>query len=210
MNKKYSRIIIPIILILISINMPITLYLNSFYFHTFVQKYNTQNDITENLLDYLRYDRTQNFIEDENFNEKERSHLLDVKNIIQKFIRIKDISIISLIILFALIAIFSKKSALINLSKGILAGSILTIAIFILFFFSSFGNLFESFHLIFFEPETWLFSQNDMLIILFPLEFFSDITTRIVLTAVSIGVILLVSSYLIYKLKYKQMEKQKK
>jgi integral membrane protein (TIGR01906 family) len=58
-----------------------------------------------------------------------------------------------------------------------------------LFGLLSFGTLFSGFHSLFFAPGTWTFSPDSLLIMLFPLEFFMDVTKDILMLTGLFGVV---------------------
>jgi len=108
------------------------------------------------------------------YNERELSHMLDVKNLVQV-----------MLIIWPLIGIFIVGIGLISMKSGWLAlfwqavsrggwaavGLIVTILIAVLV---SFNALFTGFHKIFFSGDTWLFLFSDSLIRLFPMPFWQD------------------------------------
>ncbi|MEI8131397.1 MAG: TIGR01906 family membrane protein [Leptolinea sp.] len=132
-------------------------------------------------LDYLVNSAGIEFLEkqrlDENnplYTERESSHMLDVKNLVQ-----------AMLIVWPLIGIFIFGVGLISMKGGWLAlfwqavsrggwaavGLIITILIAVVV---SFNALFTSFHRIFFSGDTWLFLYSDSLIRLFPIPFWQD------------------------------------
>jgi integral membrane protein (TIGR01906 family) len=73
-------------------------------------------------------------------------------------------------------------------SGGLLtSGTIFTIALLAIF---AWQTWFDSFHLIFFEPGSWLFSYSDTLIRLFPVEFWFDATLTISIFSLAGGLLL--------------------
>ena len=108
------------------------------------------------------------------FNERELSHMADVKRLAQS-------SFVTWVILVALItgsgvlAYRQKWMAVwgrsVSLGGWITIGLILTIFVFIL---TSFNTLFTDFHHLFFSGNSWLFLYSDTLIRLFPITFWQD------------------------------------
>jgi integral membrane protein (TIGR01906 family) len=108
------------------------------------------------------------------YNERELSHMLDVKNLVQ-----------AMLIAWPLIGIAILGVGLISMKGGWLAlfwqavgrgglaavGLIVAILIAVLV---SFNELFTGFHKIFFTGDTWLFLFSDSLIRLFPMPFWQD------------------------------------
>ena len=124
------------------------------------------------------------------YSEREVTHMADVQSAYQSVVRIWQVAFI----LFLFIGlIFWQKGERAALASAIQSGGLLTVAL-----IGSVGLLavlawqvwFDNFHLIFFEPGSWLFAYSDALIRLFPLQFWMDATSAI--TAISfIGGLLL-------------------
>jgi len=143
------------------------------------------------------HEKVINFIKGESnelpneFNERERQHLLDVR----KIIRAAAILLYAAAFLFIFLLIFSslklKSSSCIMgfTGKALFLGGILTIILAAAaFFMISFGfsSTFESFHQLLFQKGTYLFDPaNEMIVNLYPEQLFRDIGAR-----VSKGVIL--------------------
>lgn len=109
------------------------------------------------------------------YEERELTHLDDVKVVIQGLLRF----------FYACAAVFIL-GVLIARSKGWLddylravfrGGRLTTILLLTVLFFTliSFRELFIVFHRIFFEGDSWLFAYSDTLIRLFPIRFWQDI-----------------------------------
>jgi integral membrane protein (TIGR01906 family) len=108
------------------------------------------------------------------YNDRELSHMLDVKNLIQKALIVWYISIAVLIGLF----IWSHLKKWTDIfMRGLSRGSLLTfgvIAAVLVGVALNFDELFTQFHHLFFTGDTWLFYVNDSLIRLFPEKLWSD------------------------------------
>lgn len=132
-------------------------------------------------IDYLTNDEGLNYLGDLTFddgtalfNERELSHMLDVKMVVRGMIKawIATLAILILVAVFAY-QIKSKK----DFWRAIEIGGWTTIGIIFLILilvFTSFEALFVGFHKIFFVGDTWLFYTSDTLIRLFPEKFWSD------------------------------------
>jgi integral membrane protein (TIGR01906 family) len=107
--------------------------------------------------------------------EREISHLVDVKNVLQGAFSAWWLSLG--LFLGGLGGIFflqgQEKLGLI-LSKGgwLTVGLVIFLLVFSLL---SFNTLFTRFHQVFFEGDTWLFRYSDTLIRLFPIRFWNDV-----------------------------------
>ncbi len=108
------------------------------------------------------------------YNERELSHMLDVKILVQQMIVAHSI----LLLLLLLIGIWAWRSGWLSvLGRFLFKGGWLTIgmvAAILVGIALSFEALFTGFHKIFFEGDTWLFRFSDTLIRLFPLRFWQD------------------------------------
>lgn len=132
-------------------------------------------------LDYLTNREGIDFLADLRFedgtpfyNERELSHMLDVKNLIQK----------ALVAWYCAIGILAALYVWSRLKKwpevfwrGVSRGGLFTvglIAAVLIGVVLNFEVLFEQFHHLFFTGDTWLFYTNDSLIRLFPEKLWSD------------------------------------
>jgi len=127
------------------------------------------------------------------FNQRELSHMLDVKNLTQTALKIW---LILSILYIALFFLAWKVKFLIDFYKSVINGGWLTIGLIILILigvFVSFETLFTDFHRIFFTGDSWLFYTSDSLIRLFPERLWQDVFFAIGGIAVlfSIGAIFL-------------------
>ena len=107
------------------------------------------------------------------FNQKEKIHLKDVKNLINSSIKLLFILIISS---FSVLIYYYKTKKLNIFFNSLIFGSILTMFFIIILFLgmiSNFNSLFVNFHLILFNDQYWLLNPEvDNLIVLFPTKFF--------------------------------------
>ncbi len=108
------------------------------------------------------------------YNEREVSHMLDVKILLQKMI----LAWVILGIFLLLAGSWAWRGGWLRkfwqslqrggwLTIGLIAAILIAVAL-------SFNWLFTNFHLIFFSGDTWLFAYSDSLIRLFPLELWQD------------------------------------
>lgn len=128
------------------------------------------------------------------YNERELSHMHDVKVVIQGSLRVWYIVNVILLIL-AVFAVRSKWTAdyihglrrggwwMIGLAAtlGLIAGAG------ILLDPNIFWTFFEGFHSLFFEGDTWLFLYSDTLIRLFPIRFWQDAVISMAVIALGGG-----------------------
>jgi integral membrane protein (TIGR01906 family) len=108
------------------------------------------------------------------YNDRELSHMLDVKNLIQAMFLVWWILLVGLV----LVGLASwRLKGLRYYWKAISNGGWLTIALIVaimIFVVLSFDSLFTDFHLLFFSGDTWLFLYSDDLIRLFPIQLWQD------------------------------------
>ena len=109
------------------------------------------------------------------YNERELSHMLDVKNLTQVVLKIWYL----VIALFAFgVLFFWKSHELCRFWQAVRQGGWLTIGLVVAILLGvllSFNALFTAFHRIFFSGDTWLFYYSDSLIRLFPQRFWMDV-----------------------------------
>ena len=111
----------------------------------------------------------------EEFNEREQSHMKDVKDIVDSFMVFFYVSIIFLI---GSLFLINKKDVRKLL---ILSGTVGVLAFVVILLLSlNFGVFFDYFHKLFFEAGTWYFYNDDLIINLFPPNFFFDMFFSII------------------------------
>jgi len=108
------------------------------------------------------------------YNERELSHMLDVKILIQNLIIAWSI----ILLVLAIIGFWAWRAGWRNqFWRALSKGGWLTIGLIAAILFGvalSFNWLFTQFHQIFFTGDTWLFNYSDSLIRLFPLNLWQD------------------------------------
>jgi integral membrane protein (TIGR01906 family) len=110
---------------------------------------------------------------------REVSHMADVQSVFQAILRVWQVAFVVLLLLSVMLWQSDECMILATATKsgGLLtSGMILGIAILAIFAWQFWFNLF---HLLFFQPGSWLFSYADTLIRLFPVEFWFDATLTI-------------------------------
>src|SRR3989338_6396367 len=204
-------LILPFLLFLLVLNFVV--FGNLFYKEKFLE-YGVQEDIPEAV---LLHEKIINFVKGRDkrlpneFNEREKQHLLDVK----RAIRNSTIMLYFLAFLFGLLLLISafalkNKDKIMNFAGKVLVfGGFLTIMLAAALSFSiasDFSATFESFHGLFFERGTYIFNPaKDVIVRLYPEQLFMDLGLRI-----SKGVVLasaatiLVGGFLILKSKNKK------
>jgi integral membrane protein (TIGR01906 family) len=137
---------------------------------------------SELALQYLVNDSNVDFLGDLTFpdgtplyNQRELSHMLDVKSVVKPVLAIGYATWIILIGAGILSFRWKLRSSFIN---GLRIGGWMTIGILgtvSTFALVSFWKFFTVFHSLFFEGDSWIFLYSDTLIRLFPLRFWQDV-----------------------------------
>jgi integral membrane protein (TIGR01906 family) len=130
---------------------------------------------------YLLNDSNEEFLGDLTFldgtplyNDRELSHMLDVKKVVKPILRL---GYTSWGLLIGIGLISYRINWRYEFRKGLRLGGTVMLAllgIIGIFAIVSFWNFFTFFHSIFFEGDSWLFLYSDTLIRLFPLRFWQD------------------------------------
>lgn len=181
-------ILVPLALMLTSIRLIINQPFLQFEYHTPYFPADTYGLTLQDRLkwapyavDYLLNSAGINYLGDLKFpdgtplyNQRELSHMVDVKNLVQLSFKIWDAAI-GLLVGLGLAAWGARWS--IDYRKGLSRGGWLTVGILLLILigiFLNFDALFTDFHRLFFTGDTWLFYYSDTLIRLFPMRFWQD------------------------------------
>jgi len=126
-------------------------------------------------LEGISYLSTQQFDSGEEiFNERELSHMVDVKRVVTGMrIALFSAILVTLVITITAVKMGVKTSIVLAYRRGGwgVIGLILLILVFVAI---NFSKLFTYFHKIFFESGTWQFFTSDTLIRLFPMRFWQD------------------------------------
>lgn len=133
-------------------------------------------------LNYLFNDQGTSFLADQTkpdgspvYNERELSHMDDVKRVTQGLTRFGLMLIAIYFVCVVLLAIYEDTRP--PLYRSLLWGSVWTVVLIILALIitaTSFEWLFTEFHRLFFTGNTWIFPTSDTLIRLFPIQFWTD------------------------------------
>ena len=132
-------------------------------------------------MEYLLNDQGISFLADQRladgsslYNERELSHMVDVKRVVQGMLKALTIGLVALILL----GIWAWRGGWMDLFRhGLANGGWLAIAAVIAILVAvvlSFNTLFTDFHKLFFTGESWIFLYTDNLIRTFPIRFWQD------------------------------------
>lgn len=121
------------------------------------------------------------------YNERELSHMLDVKNVIQMLLKVWLVDL-GLLVLLKLLA--WRGGWMDAYRAGLSRGGFLTVGMLVAlgaFAAVSFWQFFTWFHSLFFAGDSWIFRFDDTLIRLFPIRFWQDAVIYIVGFAILSG-----------------------
>jgi integral membrane protein (TIGR01906 family) len=123
------------------------------------------------------------------FNERETSHLTDVKNLFRTVFRVQEASLAFALVFVVAVFIWATDASLRILARILLQASLLTLgllALFAVLALVGFDEIFLRFHLVAFTNDLWKLNPNtDHLIQMFPRDFWFDATMLVAgLTAV--------------------------
>lgn len=223
--KKISAIFVALLIVLVPIMLLLTdvqlvAYNREYYRNEYI-KYSIPEhigmsmdnliDSTEKLLLYLedeRYDLDfrASFYEGEEefFSQRDKQHMVDVKELFVKGLFIRNFSLIY-ILMFILFFFWRKPSKgwlrrLAGCGIAIAAAGIIPVIILIILMSIDFYKYFTVFHEIFFANDLWLLDPvTDRLINIFPQDFFTDMAFSISYMYIGEMAAILVCSLLILK-----------
>ena len=160
-------------------------------------------EINKQVLDYLQHEKEDELIKSNFFNDREKKHLLDVKNL---FNNLKNTYLTSIFLfsmgIFLLILIFNFDFRKLSekFFTALLAGGILTLFLSILVILISFLNFdaaFGAFHEMLFPLGTYTFNQDsEKIVVLYPEILFFDLFKNILLKIILSSTIIITVSFL--------------
>lgn len=180
--------------------------------HNVLQAVNMEMDdileVTNQMMAYLcgnREDLVVNTVvggeEREFFNDQEKSHMADVRNLFLDGLLLRKIALASAAFFIVLVILLKKKKWKYVLAKAFQISTIVFFVIsFILgmFIAMDFNNTFVIFHKIFFTNDLWLFDPSTSLMInMLPEGFFFDTVTAIGIVFFSFLFLLLIVSFIL-------------
>ena len=147
--------------------------------------------VTGELVDYIKGDRASlDGIEAEIkgefrpvFNEREKAHMVDVKELFGLAARVRNVSAAGILLLFVALYFSSGKHPLRFLAASYLAaGAVLLVllAVLIPLVRSDFTHYWDQFHVLFFDNDLWLLDpETDIMIQMLPEPFFQHAVARV-------------------------------
>ncbi len=214
--SKYLLIfVLPFLIILFALNF---LGFDDLFYKESFSKYGLEQNITQAILlheNVINFVKGKSSVLTNDFTEKEKQHLWDVK----KLVRISTILLYILIVLFLLLLIASICALKISnfvmnfIGKVLVFGGILTVifSLLLLAFISlDFSKTFDSFHRLFFKKGTYVFDPTKEIIVnIYPEQLFMDLGIKISKWVFIVSVIVIIIGFFLL-FKSKQKEKNKK
>ena len=196
---------------LFALGLILVLFITSIDYHCFdynffkneYQKLNTaeslgmsQDDLmsaTTTLLDYLKEERddikvmvTLSGNQMEAFNTKESAHMIDVRALYQNALMVRNIALIVSVISLIYLIVKQRKGMILGFCSNYIKVAILfgfAIALLAIWAIADFDAFWTCFHEVLFTNDLWLLDPRvDLMINLFPADFFFALVMRIVIT----------------------------
>ena len=113
------------------------------------------------------------------FDARELSHMRDVRTLFGAALRAQLVAVLAIALLALALAWTSLRTAV---PRGLLAGALATLAVAVLavpVILLGFDGFFTRFHELFFEGDSWRFSDTDTLIRVYPERFWQDVAQHV-------------------------------
>ena len=203
MENKIISVLLSVATIIFLIIVPIMLIgfsqssYQSFYYDDFKINAVDQEFLTNSVLDYIRGVNVAMVP----FSPTEISHLDDVQMLIGIAEMLFIVSVILLLLFIPFIWWYKQNRKLVLqllfIGSGVAFSFVLMVGVISWF---RFEKIFVIFHNVLFPQGGWEFASTDLLIMLFPLEVFQFLASRIFITSISLSAVVLLLSYLfLYK-----------
>lgn len=202
--------------IILLLLIPIIILLTNFSLLAFSEKYYEEQYIKNNVYEQIQkeeldqatkqlinYLKKGGELQGDYFNEKEKQHLKDVRQIIKYLI----LTLYFTAALAAIIGTISFRKNKRLFGKALFLGGLLTVALLTIMFFllSNFESTFLQFHRIAFSNDLWILNPlTDKLIVMFPESFFYETTKIITTRSLITSVFVIIIGLIIWKQKIKQ------
>jgi uncharacterized membrane protein len=192
--------------------------------------------VNEDVLNYLQFGKNNELIENDFFTEREKTHLLDVKHLIEKVFTVYYFSaVLFFLLFFLLIFLMSWKSKISRTPKIedfcvsfnlkiiakklliiLIVGSLLTLLDAVVFFLLSnfnFNFVFDLFHKSFFSFGTYTFDPTyEKIVVLYSQNLFFDFLVKIIFNTILSSIVLLFFSivflFVFFKSNFKKFLKK--
>lgn len=193
-----SVLLFPVLLV---VSIQLTAFDESFYVNQY-NKLNTaetigisQDDlsqVTAELLDYIKGKRSSldniqaqiNGSIREVFNDREKAHMVDVKDLFGFASRVRNISIISILLLSVILYFNGKDNPISYFARSYLVAAAALLALLIIMvplIQSNFTYYWDQFHYLFFDNDLWILNpETDIMIQMVPEPFFNQAVIRVI------------------------------
>ena len=152
-------------------------------------------DYTKNRIDSIDVAVTLNNETVEMFNEREKLHMIDVKNLYRGMINICYAFIAFCIVVFTFLMIKKKKRLMFDIHKKVSIGFLFFCLALGAYFIIDFYSFWTNVHLLLFTNDLWLLNPaTDRMIIMFPLNFFMALSSFVLGIFIAVFVPLFVLS----------------
>lgn len=199
------------IIVLLVTSFQLVLYADLSFYEKEYAKYNVLEAVnmemkdvlyvTDEMMDYLIDKRADLVVvttvggeEREFFNDREKAHMADVKNLFMGGLMIRRIALALTVISIA-IAVISKQNFKLIIPRAFEIGTAIfgvLVLIFGIIAYNNFSELFVQFHLLFFDNDLWILNPaTDLMINILPEGFFFDTVKAIVLVFITLLVLML-------------------
>ncbi|NQU98043.1 DUF1461 domain-containing protein [Candidatus Woesearchaeota archaeon] len=195
--KKQEKLIFALAitcLLFVIIIFPLRLTLfNESYYHSQFARNNVQienkEEVLVNLLNFFRGEEDLEY-----FSENEKSHLEDVKILLDKFFFLFYFTLFLFIVSLTTLFFINKKNFKENLPKILFLGGLSSFTVIILLLLASFNFsvTFDGFHKLFFSQGNYSFSSTSLLISLFSESFFKSFFLRMIFNSLILSIIFMV------------------
>lgn len=138
------------------------------------------------------------------FNEKEKSHMVDVKDLYQKALKVGYMSVLIFVLILIYFYMNEKKNKIAYLSKGLVRAALSFVVLMIFFGFwilTDFTSFWTWFHTLFFSNQLWLLDPaTDFMINMLPETIFYQLVLSCALEVIMVvGCVLVFSIYYLLK-----------
>lgn len=175
--------------------------------------YEDLNKTANKLISYMKDDEKDLNIEavingemTEVFGQREKQHMVDVKELFVKGHIVRYVSF-ALVLIAVIIIVLYSRSRKRDIYQAVLWAGIVPIIFMIVLFILvkiDFHKYFTYFHKIFFTNDLWLLNpKTDVLIQMLPLEFFIDISTKIISWFLGISIMMTIIAFVNLKKEHK-------
>jgi integral membrane protein (TIGR01906 family) len=143
--------------------------------------------VTDHLLKYMRGLESDLVVEvsvagetREFFNQREKDHMVDVKELFRQGFNIRNATLVLLLIGLISVALMKKTRILMNIMRWVMMALFILCALPVVFIVMDFDSAFTIFHELFFTNDLWILdSRTDLLVNIVPQPFFIDISSFI-------------------------------